>query len=61
MCKASELDVNRPRVLKTRADHAVARAQEPAHAARRQLAVFPASPEREALEALADFVLHRDR
>jgi octaprenyl-diphosphate synthase len=42
-------------------DHAVARAEEHAHAARRQLAVFPATPEREALEALADFVLHRDR
>jgi octaprenyl-diphosphate synthase len=42
-------------------DYAVTRADEHAHAARRQLAIFPASPEREALEALADFVLHRDR
>jgi geranylgeranyl pyrophosphate synthase len=42
-------------------DYAVARADEHARTARRQLAIFPASPERDALEALADFVLHRDR
>ena len=37
------------------------RAHEHAASARLQLAAFPASPEREALEALADFVLQRDR
>ena len=42
-------------------DYAQQRAREHAATARRQLAAFLASPEREALEALADFVLHRDR
>ncbi len=37
------------------------RAREHAAAARRQLGAFAPSPEREALAALADFVLHRDR
>jgi octaprenyl-diphosphate synthase len=42
-------------------EYAQSRARDHALAARRQLAIFPASPEREALEALADYVLHRDR
>ncbi len=42
-------------------EYAQDRATEHAATARRQLAVFPPSAEREALEALADFVLHRDR
>ena len=42
-------------------DYALASARDHALAARRQLAIFPATPERDALEALADYVLHRDR
>ena len=42
-------------------EYAQTRARDHAMAARRQLAIFPSSPEREALEALADYVLHRDR
>jgi len=42
-------------------EYAQTRARDHAMTARRQLAIFPPSPEREALEALADYVLHRDR
>ncbi len=42
-------------------DYAYGRAVEFGEAAKRQLRVFPPSPEREALMALADFVLLRDR
>ncbi len=42
-------------------DYATARAGEYAMAARQKLAVFPDGPERDALAALADFVLLRDR
>jgi geranylgeranyl pyrophosphate synthase len=42
-------------------EYAQSRARDHALAARRQLAIFPPSPERDALEALADYVLHRDR
>ena len=42
-------------------EYARARAREHAATARRQLGVFPSTGEREALEALADYVLHRDR
>ena len=42
-------------------EYALASARDHATAARRQLAIFPGGPEREALEALADYVLHRDR
>jgi octaprenyl-diphosphate synthase len=42
-------------------DYAYSRAVEFGEAAKRHLRVFPPSPEREALMALADFVLLRDR
>ena len=42
-------------------DYAMARAGEYAMAARQKLAAFPDGPERDALAALADFVLLRDR
>jgi octaprenyl-diphosphate synthase len=42
-------------------DYAYARALEFGEAAKRHLKVFPDSPERDALMALADYVLYRDR
>ena len=42
-------------------DYAMARATEYALAARQKLSVFPPGPERDALAALADYVLLRDR
>lgn len=42
-------------------EYARARAEEHALTARRQLSAFPVNAEREALEALADYVLNRDR
>jgi octaprenyl-diphosphate synthase len=42
-------------------DYATTRATEYAHAARQKLSAFPDGPERDALSALAEFVLLRDR
>jgi len=42
-------------------DYAMTRANEYALAARQKLSAFPDGPERDALAALADYVLLRDR
>ena len=49
------------RVSPARSSSPTARANEYAEAARDYLGAFPAGPERDALAALAEYVLHRDR